>query len=163
MDPLSIAASVIAVAGLAASTSRAFQELRSLCKTLPGRLHALSNEVADFELVLHQVGIAFEERSTDPLFKDHASSIPKVLQGADRKLEELRAIVQKFSRSCRGSRTPFIGALTWRKDLPKLQALQEDIRTIKCNLNILLGASNSYVPLSPINHCMILTSPLDKI
>ncbi|KAI4093490.1 MAG: hypothetical protein LQ344_002903 [Seirophora lacunosa] len=143
MDPLSIAASVIAVAGLAASTSRAFQELRSLCKTLPGRLHALSNEVADFELVLHQVGIAFEERSTDPLFKDHASSIPKVLQGADRKLEELRAIVQKFSRSCRGSRAPFIGALTWRKDLPKLQALQEDIRTIKCNLNILLGASNS--------------------
>ncbi|KAL8958300.1 MAG: hypothetical protein Q9193_004614 [Seirophora villosa] len=143
MDPLSIVASVIAVAGLAASTSRAFHELRSLCKTLPGRLHALSNEVADFELVLHQVRIAFEERSTDPLFKDHASSIPKVLQGADRKLEELRAIVQKFSRSCRRGRAPFIGALTWRKDLPKLQALQEDIRTIKCNLNILLGASNS--------------------
>ncbi|KAL9010795.1 MAG: hypothetical protein Q9173_004301 [Seirophora scorigena] len=143
MDPLSIAASVIAVAGLAASTSRAFQELRSLCKTLPGRLHALSNEVADFELVLHQVAIAFEERSTDPLFKDHASSIPKVLQGADCKLEELGAIVQKFSRSCRGSRALFIEALTWRKDLPKLQGLQEDIRTIKCNLNILLGASNS--------------------
>ncbi|KAL8969910.1 MAG: hypothetical protein Q9197_004097 [Variospora fuerteventurae] len=143
MDPLSITASVIALAGLAASTSRAFHELRSLCKNLPGRLHALSNEITDFELVLQQVVAAFEERGSDHLFRDHIASIPTLVERADCKLGELRAIIQRFSRSCRGNRTPLYGAYTWYKDHPKLRALQEDIRSIKCDLNILLGASNS--------------------
>lgn len=145
MDPLSITASIIAVAGLAASTGRAFQELRSLCKTLPGRLHALSNEVADIELVLNQVAAVFEERGNDPILRTHVSSIPKLVAGANSKLEELRSIIQRLSQLCRSSRAPLYGAYIWRKDQPRLQALQEDIRSIKCSLNILLGASNSYV------------------
>ena len=73
MDPLSLTASAITVAALAASTCRAFAELRSLCKSLPGRLHALSNEVADIEVVLVQVATVFGER---------ACSIPEKQQQA---------------------------------------------------------------------------------
>ncbi|KAL8834483.1 MAG: hypothetical protein Q9170_003718 [Blastenia crenularia] len=143
MDPLSITASVIAVAGLAASTGRAFQDLRSLCKTLPGRLHALSNEVADIELVLYQVASVFEQRGKDPVLQEHALSIPKLVEGAELKLEELRSIIRRLSQLCKGTRAPLYGAYTWRKDQPRLQSLQDDIRNIKCSLNIMLGASNS--------------------
>jgi hypothetical protein len=32
-----------------------------------------------------------------------------------------------------------------RKEQGPLRSLQDDLRSIKCNLNIVLGASNSYV------------------
>ena len=152
MDPLSITASVIAVAGMAASTGRTFQELRSLCKTLPGRLHALSNEVADIELVLNQVAAVFRERGNDPVLQAHVSGIPTLVEGANSKLQELKSIIERFSQSCRGNRVSWSGAYLWRKDQARLQILQEDIRSIKCSLNIMLGASNSYVSILLTGH-----------
>ncbi|KAL8734803.1 MAG: hypothetical protein Q9181_003027 [Wetmoreana brouardii] len=143
MDPLSIIASVVAVAGLAASTGRAFTDLRSLCKSLPGRLHALSNEVTDFEVVLNQVARVFRERQDDPTLKTHALNILSLLEGAKRKLGELRSIIQALVRICGSSKVPLHRAYAWRKDQPKLQALQDDIKNIKCSLNIMVGASNS--------------------
>ncbi|KAF3897021.1 hypothetical protein GTR04_0360 [Trichophyton interdigitale] len=50
MDPLSVTASIIAVGTVAGKICSAFTELRSLCRSLPGRLHALNNEVADLEI-----------------------------------------------------------------------------------------------------------------
>lgn len=113
-----------------------------------GKLHALSNEVVDIELVLRQVAAVFEERGNDPVFQAHVSSVPKLLESAHSKLEELVSIIETLSASCRGNQAPLSGAYTWWKTQPRLQGLQEDIRSIKCNLNIILGASNSYVPLS---------------
>ena len=79
MDPLSLAAGVIAVAGLAASTYKTIADLRSLCKGLPGRLHAVSNEVADLELVLKQVATLLEERATFLGSKNTLEAIPHLL------------------------------------------------------------------------------------
>ena len=143
MDPLSMTASLIAVATLAASTGRAFRELRALCKSLPGRLHALSNEVADIELVLYQVASVVEERAGDPILQDQQANIPQLLKQAQAKLDELRTIVQKLTEFCEHTKIPLFRAHAWRKDQPRLQALQEDIKTVKCSLNIMLGASNS--------------------
>jgi enamine deaminase RidA (YjgF/YER057c/UK114 family) len=67
MDPISVTASVIAVATLAAQIAAALSDLRTLCKQLPGRLHALSNEVSDVEVVLIQVAKVIEERSCSPI------------------------------------------------------------------------------------------------
>ena len=66
LDPLSITTAILGIGTVAASTSRAFQELRELCKTLPGRLHALSNEVSDIELVLYQVASVVESELEIP-------------------------------------------------------------------------------------------------
>lgn len=82
MDSLSLSASVIAIATLAAQTCSAFSDLRYLCQSLPERLHA--------------------------------------------------------------SRVPILKAHAWRKEQGRLQSLQEDVRTVKANLNLMLGASNSY-------------------
>ncbi|KAL9043664.1 MAG: hypothetical protein Q9214_003154 [Letrouitia sp. 1 TL-2023] len=143
MDPLSLTASVIAVAGLAAKTGIAFNDLRTACKTLPGRLHALSNEVVDIELVLRQVAVVVDKREKDPLFKDQQANIPHLLKQARTKLDELRSIVDKLIEVSASIKIPLFRVAVWRKDKPKLLALQEDIKTVKCSLNVMLGASNS--------------------
>ncbi|KAI9843806.1 MAG: hypothetical protein M1837_006066 [Sclerophora amabilis] len=143
MDPFSITASIITVATLAASTGRAFGDLRDLCKTLPGRLHALSNEVADIELVLHQVASVVEKRACNSILQDQHDNIPQLLKQGQAKLEELRTIIQKITEVCRRTKIPLLRVHSWRKDQPKLQALQEDIKIVKCSLNVMLGASNS--------------------
>ena len=64
MDPLSLAASAITIAALATDTCRAFAGLRALCRTLSGRLHALSNDVTDINVVLIHVATVFQERAS---------------------------------------------------------------------------------------------------
>ncbi|KAI4254937.1 MAG: hypothetical protein L6R42_006985 [Xanthoria sp. 1 TBL-2021] len=140
MDPLSIAASAITVAALAESTCRAFVELRELCKTLPGRLHALSNEVTDINVVLIQVAKVFEERASSI---DATTVVPRLLVRAEAKLQQLHRTLQSLIAACDRTKLTVLQAYAWRKEQPQLRALQEDINTIKCNLNVALGASNS--------------------
>lgn len=144
MDPLSIATGVIAIANLAAFTCSAISDLRSLCKGLPGRLHAISNEVADLELVLTEVSMLLRERNGRLGSQQSVEAIPHLLAQAKSKLLQLDAIVKRLAAASAGSKLPLLGASAWRKEQGNLQALQEDIRTIKSSLNILLGASNSY-------------------
>ncbi|KAL8830340.1 MAG: hypothetical protein Q9170_005776 [Blastenia crenularia] len=94
MDPLSLTAGVNAGAGLAAKTGIAFNDLRTACKTLPGSLHALSNEVVDIELVLRQVALLVDKREEDPIFKDQQANIPHFLKQARTKLDELFILIQ---------------------------------------------------------------------
>ena len=143
MDPLSITAAIVGIGAVATSTSRAFKDLRNLCKTLPGRLHALSNEVSDLELVLFQVGSLIEKRAADPAIRKQEAYIRELLDEAGSKLRELKDIVEALTAVERTSKAPILQARTWRKDQPRLQLLQEEIRNVKCSLNIMLGASNS--------------------
>ena len=143
MDPLSITASIVGIVAAAASTGRAFEELRRLCKALPGRLHALSNEVSDIELVLHQVASVLEKRTGDPILEEQEQHIRHLLNQAGSKLRELRTIVEVFTNVAKTTKVPFMQAYAWRRNQPRLQVLQEDINTVKCSLNIMLGASNS--------------------
>ena len=146
MDPLSITASVVAVATLAAQIAGALAELRALCKQLPGRVHALSNEVSDIEVVLLQVAKVIEERSCSPIpitETDH-TTIPQLLKKAESKLNELKSIIGSLAVSSKRNNVTIFRAGLWRKEQPRLHALQEDIKAIKSSLNVILGASNSY-------------------
>ena len=145
MDGISAAASILAVAGVAAATGQAFIELSSLCKSLPGRLHALGNEVADFERVLREVAAVFDERQADPVLESRALGMPKMLETATSKLEELHTIVETLSQTVARTKVALKGALAWRRNQPRLRAPQEDIKTTKCHLNLLVGTSNSSV------------------
>ncbi|KAF2106429.1 hypothetical protein BDV96DRAFT_590919 [Lophiotrema nucula] len=141
MDPLSITASVITVATLACQVCTRFGELRSLCRGLPGRLAAVNNEVADLEIVLYEIASLLEKRAALPDSKQ--SPLPHLLKQASTKLHELDVVVARLRASCRDGRHPLLAANMSRKEQGPLMSLQEDIRSIKCNLNILLGASNS--------------------
>lgn len=142
MDPLSIAASAVTVAALAAHTCQAFADLRSLCKSLPGRLHALNNEVTDIELILNQVATVFNERASS-ISDTQLQAIPRLLDQASIKLSELQNRLEQLTKLCERTKIVVFQAHAWRKEQSKFQDLQEGIRTIKCNLNVVLGASNS--------------------
>ena len=123
MDPLSIAAAVIGISAIAASTARAFKELRKLCTTLPGRLHALSNEVSDIELVLYQVALVIEKRAGEATLKKQEAHIQHLLNQAGSKLGELRTIVESLAVIVKTTKLPIFRAHAWRKNQPRLQAL----------------------------------------
>ncbi|KAK8091252.1 ankyrin repeat protein [Apiospora phragmitis] len=141
MDPLSVEASVTALATSATQICSVISQLRALCKSLPGRLHALNNEVADFELVLTQLALLLEQRKCT-LTDSNEMAIPHLLRQARMKLNEAHEIVKRLAIECRASRSTLLGVHSWRKEQERLQMLQDDIRTVKSSLNIMLGASN---------------------
>ncbi|EEP77276.1 predicted protein [Uncinocarpus reesii 1704] len=143
MDPLSIAASIGGLTTLVLQISSSLSRLRSLCKSLPGRLHAVNNEVSDLEVVLHQVALLVKDRAHF-LPQKQLAAIPQLLKQATIKLIELKTIVDRILDTVGKAKFAVSGAFAWRKEQDTLAALQEDIRSIKCNLNILLGASNSH-------------------
>lgn len=147
MDPL---ASVVGVVKLAAHIAGALDDLRTVCKQLPGRVHALSNEVSDIEVVLIQVAKVLKERacSTISTAETDNKSILQLLVKAEIKLKELKLIVDGLSASSKQNNVIIFRAGLWQKEQPRLLALQEDIKAIKSSLNVVLGASNSYDALS---------------
>ncbi len=141
MDPVSLTASAVALVAFATRVCTAISSLRSLCKILPGRIHAVSNEVADFELVLLQLTALLESRRQLPESK--YSAMPHLLKQARTKLTELESIIHKLIRVRQNSRIPITIVKAWRHEQVRLKELQDDIRSVKSNLNIMLGASNS--------------------
>ena len=139
-EPLSLAASIIAVATVAAQITSTISKLRVLCE-LPGRLHALSNEVTDLQVVLRHVSSVIDGTAQPD---DQKEIILRLLQQAKSKLEELNVIIQRLTVSCAGGGKFVVRAATWWKEKPRLQALQEDLHGVKASLNIILGVSHSY-------------------
>lgn len=155
MDLLTITVSVVAVATLADQTSAALYRLRETCKALPGRLLAVLNEITDLEAVLREVAHVTSERSRH--LWDPSAYITHLLSRAFVKLTELKELVDKLETTCARAKIPLAKACAWQKAQSKLLYLQEDINTIKSSLNVLIGASNSYVPATRTVIILLLT------
>jgi hypothetical protein len=145
MDPLSFTASIIAVATLGTQCVKAFKSLRNVCNVLPGRLHAVSNEVTDINAVLEDVAALLAERGRHSVPHDEQANISHVVARLTIKLTELKSIVEALTASCARSKIPIVKARAWSKVQGKLFELQEEIKIAKTRLNVLLGTSNSYV------------------
>lgn len=143
MDPLSLTASISAIATIAAQTCKGFQKLRALHKVVPGRLHALNNEVVDIEIVLYEVAAVVRDRKSLPSSQREQEDIKHLVERARKKLEELRAIIDCLSKTCTNAKSSVFRGYRWQREQERLQALQEDISSVKCSLNIILGASSS--------------------
>ncbi|KAL2040577.1 hypothetical protein N7G274_006556 [Stereocaulon virgatum] len=142
MDPLSIAASSVTVAALAASTCSTFSELRSFCRSLPDRLHALNNEVVDTEIVLAQLATLFGKRTS--LIEEAEQQVTlELLSQASVALNQLQDIVKGFAALRDRSKFILIQASAWRKEQSNLERIQAELKRVKCTLGIMLGASNS--------------------
>ncbi|KAI1749366.1 ankyrin repeat-containing domain protein [Xylaria castorea] len=144
MDPLSGAASVVALVTLVAQLTKAFADFRSRCENLPARLHALNNEVADLALVLNDVAGLYHVQNHGINGNSSSSSIQKILSHLDKKLRELKTIVEgPLASSAQRRKFPLLQARAWSKINGRLQILSEEIRTYKTQLIIALEASNS--------------------
>ena len=143
MDPLSFTASIIAVTALTTQCLKAFSALRRNCRSLPGRLHALDNEVTDTHAVLTDVATLLAERGKSSIPEEEQSNALATITRLTAKLTELKSIVDSLTVSCSRSRIPWAAAISWPKVQGRLSLLQEDIKSAKSRLNLLLGASNS--------------------
>ncbi|KAL9080470.1 MAG: hypothetical protein Q9157_000784 [Trypethelium eluteriae] len=143
MDPLSLTASIIAVATLAGQTCQGFIKLRGLHKSVPGRVHALHNEVVDLKVVLHQLADVTRDREVLLSSTPERADIEHLLKRAESKLTELDAVNSRLVKACIETKIPIFRGPRWQKEQAKIQTLQDEIKSVKSSLNVILGASNS--------------------
>lgn len=144
MDPLSVTASVLAIVTAAEKVSKVISALRQDWVSFPGRLHALHNEVDDLESILRQVARCLEARKTRLALQSAEGGLLSTLWRGKEKLDELQDVLDRLlPSSAAGKRDTLSRVIVWRKEQSRVSALQEDIKGVKANLNVLLGASNS--------------------
>jgi hypothetical protein len=104
----------------------------------------LSNKISDIEVFLVQVANYWRKVSrAHPDGGDGPQDSTTASRKAEAKLYELKAIIDTLAATSRRNNVIIFRAGLWRKERPRLQALQEDIKAIKLSLNVILGASNS--------------------
>lgn len=141
MDPLSITASVVALATAAAQISTAISRLRHFGE-VPGKIYALKNEVSDLEVVLRQIGQALEQKS---LVADKAhGSLEQVLARTKGHLAGLTRALERVANACTGSKTKAISKSTvWLREKALFQTFRDDLGSAKATLNLILSTANS--------------------
>ncbi len=140
-DPLSVVASVIAIATAAAHISKGISRLRHFGE-VPGRVYALKNEISDLEVVLRQVGYALEQKSLNP--DNEQGSLEQILARTKGHLAGLAKALERVANACAGGKVKIISkSVIWWKEKTLFQGFHEDIRSVKATLNLMLGAANS--------------------
>lgn len=143
MDPLSLTASVAAVATIATQICTIIADIRHDCAALPGRIHALNNEVEDLRVVLFQVSSIIRERESHGVESPTETKIQGLLMQGRSRLLDLKEMLTRIRLSGSRKRELVFRTLLWRKQQEAIGLVQHDIKSLKSSLNVLLGASNS--------------------
>ncbi|KAF2261005.1 ankyrin [Lojkania enalia] len=139
-DPVSLAASIIALATAAAQISKAVSRLRAFGE-VPAQVYALKNEVSDLEVVLRQVGYALEQKTLAA--EAEQGSLEPILARTKGHLTTLAQALERFAEQVSGNKKFFSRpGLRWKgKEI--FQRHQDNLRDVKSALNLIVGASNS--------------------
>ena len=141
MDPLSFAASIIAVAALATKVTTSLLKLRDI-SNFPGRLYAIHNEVADLEVLLHHASSVVQSRKT-LLPSQVPGELTVAVEQANTKLQQLQTIIDDLIARCVGDGKFITRTKAWLTKRQQLEDLRDSLRVIKANLNVTLGATHS--------------------
>lgn len=145
MDPLSIAASLIALIGAAEKIAVGIDKLASL-RNAPASVLALNNELSDLRLVLREVEPLIEKHydaiaseRTTPVPAPGDSTLLRSIQRAKVKLVELESIVQNRLMVRMGVKDK----LAWTFEQDKVVKAKDDLRTARLNITAALGVATS--------------------
>jgi hypothetical protein len=144
MDPLSIITGAVTLIAAADSLVNALRKLRSL-QGSKGEIDALINEVSDLQAVLSDIESTLVDRRTASVC---TSSMPSMLDRAQAKLLELDGIIKESLINSTGSKFSLpITQWKWSKEKPRINGIQDELRSMRLNLVAGLGAINWYVIL----------------
>ena len=146
MDPLSVTASCIAVAGAGGVAIKGLKKLRDITK-LPDVLLSIINEVADLTLVVQDIKSSFQSQQDSTNISQ--SSIAVITQLIDRAQATLLLLDQVINY--RLLQSPKLnGEITfsrsaWILEEQRVQRLQASLRTTRLDLATSFAALNLYV------------------
>ncbi|RYO89843.1 hypothetical protein DL762_003027 [Monosporascus cannonballus] len=143
MDPLSVTASAITVTGVTVKICQVLANIRSDFSGLPGRLHALNNEIEDFRVVLQHVLTKAETKERRNRSADLDTSLISLPDQGLTSLLAQKDILDGFVSGRARKRESLLRNISWRGQQGCVTMLQEDVKRVKSSLNVLLGVSNS--------------------
>lgn len=149
MEPISAVASIITLISAARVASRSLQSLRSL-NNVPSEIVLLSNEVADFQLVIDIVAAMIQQQSPESKGQvdDASQALLTLFARAETLLSQLNRLVNgKFLVSSSASRPVSKTArLTWLfKYRDMARETQRELRTLKTSIVLIMSALQSWV------------------
>jgi hypothetical protein len=126
MDPLSITASAIAIAGATAQTLEALNSIHGASS----ELHALMNEVSELRIVLPEVErVILERRTHQQLPQGTVDKICKLLEGAKNNLHSLDNMIKdRLTSSYSPSGEAKVARLSWLRQKSKVRRIQQELR-----------------------------------
>ena len=137
MDPLSAAASVIAVVGAIAGVSRSVKKIASL-RAAPEAVLTLNNEISDLQVVLRAIETTLQT-NTNAIDFLSSDSLHQPLNRAKEKLLELSIILEYQIIKVGDGGELTINSLAWARKYSKIKGIQNDLRLIRLNLATILG------------------------
>ena len=138
MDPLSITASCIAVAGAGGAAVKGLKKLRELT-VLPDVLLSVMNEVADLTLVTQEIRWSFQLRQNSPdLSPSSISVISQLLDRAQDTLLELDQVINyRLLKSPKPNGETTFSRSAWVVEEHRVQRLQASLRTTRLDIGAL--------------------------
>ena len=139
MDPLAIATGLITLASVISEGLKKVQDLHDA----PTDIHTLANEVADLDIVTHEVVRALQELGNNESGLSAGNSLSQLLARAQKKLLELDAIVNRVLIKDTGNGKVKYARLAWLRQKSRVEGLRKDLAGIKLSLSNVLEAANS--------------------
>lgn len=133
MEPLSAAASIIAVIGTARKAAEGLQSLKAI-KDAPKELEDLLLEFSQIEIILH----SYKNLPTN--FQERSSNLARILGIAETKFNELDNLVH-YTLTKAGSNEQ-VDRLQWVRKRLDTQRLREQLGQILATLNTLLNTTS---------------------
>ncbi|KAI9662406.1 MAG: hypothetical protein M1821_008573 [Bathelium mastoideum] len=146
MDPLSVATSILAVAGAAVTACNIISKLHDA----PSEVCGLLEELQDLQAVLAGLHPVVKSFSIDDRFSSTrllTQSLSDLLDRAKGKIGRIGGIVHGILDRAPNENGKIkisqVSRVSWLRERKKVKILQEDIRSIKLSLALLLGAVTS--------------------
>ena len=135
MDPISIAAFVIGILGVADQCVDGLERLRKV-RQAPVEYLALINEIADLQVVLAQI-IAFDRQRQWPPSDGSVIALRAQLRRAEDQLVKLNDLVHRELKKPEG-----VNRIRWAFNRDSVASQQQGLRTTRSNLANAIGLVN---------------------
>lgn len=142
MDGLTVAATILQVAGVGLQTSAALYQYTKSVSSADEKLNSIALEIDITSSVLTQLGELLKLESASRAYRPEMfQTAAKAAAGCKHAFEEIDGALQKVSERSTASKTPLrvSSRLMWPLRMPKIEDLRNNLDRLKSSLTMMLG------------------------